>query len=50
MANGFRLSLEALTAVIDDTDLSRVWLDVKDPGTVGQVVQIQKEMRATPQP
>jgi glycerophosphoryl diester phosphodiesterase len=35
---------ELLTAVIDDTDLKLVWLDIKDAGEVGQVVQVQKEM------
>jgi glycerophosphoryl diester phosphodiesterase len=33
---------EALNAVIEDTELSLVWLDVKDPAVVDQVVQIQK--------
>jgi glycerophosphoryl diester phosphodiesterase len=37
---------QALTAVIDDTELSLVWLDIKDPKAVGQVVQIQKDMMA----
>jgi glycerophosphoryl diester phosphodiesterase len=37
---------EALTAVIDDTKLSLVWLDIKNPKEVDQVVQIQKEMMA----
>ena len=37
---------EALTAVIDETVLSLVWLDIKDPLTVPQVVQIQQEMMA----
>jgi glycerophosphoryl diester phosphodiesterase len=37
---------QALTAVIDDTPLSLVWLDIKDPGEVSQVVQIQREMLA----
>jgi glycerophosphoryl diester phosphodiesterase len=37
---------QALRAVIDDTELSLVWLDIKDPKAVGQVVQIQKDMMA----
>ena len=37
---------ELLTAVIDDTDLKLVWLDIKDAGEVGQVVQVQKDMMA----
>lgn len=37
---------QALTAVIDKTDLSLVWLDIKDPAAVPQVVQIQQEMHA----
>ena len=37
---------EMLTAVIDDTDLSLVWLDVKDAAAVAQVVQIQNERLA----
>lgn len=37
---------QALTAVIDNTDLSLVWLDVKDPAAVAQVVQIQTAMAA----
>lgn len=36
---------QALTAVIDNTDLSLVWLDIKDPGAVPQVVRVQQEMR-----
>ena len=34
---------EALNAVIEETQLTLVWLDIKDPATVDQVVQIQKE-------
>ena len=37
---------QALTAVIDDTELSLVWLDIKDPRAVPQVVQIQNAMMA----
>ena len=37
---------QALTAVIDDTQLSIVWLDIKDPAEVPQVVQIQTERMA----
>jgi len=35
---------EALTAVIDETALTLVWLDIKDPLTVPAVVRIQQEM------
>ncbi len=38
--------VDLLKAVIDDTDLKLVWLDIKDAGAVSQVVQIQKEMMA----
>ncbi|HCA79858.1 MAG TPA: hypothetical protein DEP53_09000 [Bacteroidetes bacterium] len=34
---------EALNAVIEDTALSVVWLDVKDPAAVDQIVRIQKD-------
>ena len=37
---------QLLTAVIDDTLLSLVWLDIKDAGEVSLVVQTQKEMMA----
>ena len=37
---------QALKAVIDDTELSLVWLDMKDPGAVAQVVRIQEDMMA----
>jgi glycerophosphoryl diester phosphodiesterase len=36
---------DALTAVVDNTGLSMVWLDVKDPTSVAQVVELQKEMK-----
>jgi len=36
---------QALTAVIDDTELSLVWLDVKDPREVGLVVQVRKDIK-----
>jgi glycerophosphoryl diester phosphodiesterase len=34
---------EALKVVIEDTDLSLVWLDVKDPTALDQTITIQKE-------
>ncbi len=34
---------EALRAVIDNTELSLVWLDLKDPGIVDETIRIQKE-------
>ncbi len=36
---------DALMSVIDDTELSMVWLDVKDPASVAQVVELQKAMK-----
>src|SRR5512140_398352 len=35
---------ELLTAVIDETDLSLVWLDIKDAGAVSQTVDVQRQM------
>ena len=34
---------EALRAVIDNTSLSLVWLDLKDPSVVDETIRIQKE-------
>lgn len=34
---------EALRAVIDNTRLSLVWLDLKDPGVIDETIRIQKE-------
>ena len=47
LINGERIPTlkEALTAVVDNTGLSMVWLDVKDPASVAQVVGLQKEMK-----
>ena len=48
LVNGERIPtlLQALRAVIDDTRLTLVWLDVKDPADVDQVVEIQTQMAA----
>jgi glycerophosphoryl diester phosphodiesterase len=47
LINGERIPTleEALMAVVDNTALSMVWLDVKDPASVAQVVEIQKKMK-----
>jgi len=37
---------EAMVAVIDETRLSLVWLDIKDPSAVKPVVELQEELMA----